>query len=181
RESHPQEFFQTGFWRGVGDEVLHLSGFNVAGDNQPVSAIGGPASHFGSVARALEPDLCASDFPDLRAQGLTTQGETLPRLTLERLSPDARVIDAFGHKWRLGRLVFGECRPAPEIGRNFADVELAQGVKVVEELRLAAIIFIEGEPVESNPVSQGAFNLGDAQSPFGLVDDSVGNMSGLAA
>src|ERR1019366_8270777 len=87
RESHPQEFFQTGFWRGVGDEVLHLSGFNVAGDNQPVSAIGGPASHFGSVARALEPDLCASDFPDLRAQGLTTQGETLPRLTLERLSP----------------------------------------------------------------------------------------------
>jgi hypothetical protein len=172
-EGHLQQLFKAGLGRGVGDEVFDLAGVHVAGDDQPVGAVGGPAAGMVGAAVTLEPDMRRPHVPDLRAEGLSLEGETPPLLTFERLAPEHRVVGTFGDERGLGRAVPGEAGPAAEVRRDFSDLKQSQRVQVVEELGLAAVVFVEADPVEADAVAQGMLDLFDADLPLGAVDDAV--------
>src|SRR6266511_22831 len=80
---------QGGSGRSVGDEVFDLARPDIGGDDQPVSAIGGPAA-------AGEVDLLGFDFPDLRRQGLAMQTDLPPFFAEEGLAADDGTVGALG-------------------------------------------------------------------------------------
>jgi hypothetical protein len=180
-KGHPQKLFQARFGWSIGDKVFDFSGGDIAGDDEPVGARGRPATVAGCVDRKLEPNLGGLHVPLLRLDGMAFESKPPPTLPHEGLAPDRGVVHTLGDKRGLGRAVLGQRWPATELRRNLADVDLSQGVEVVEELGLASVIFVEGHPIEAHAVGHGAFDLFDRDPPFGPVNHRVGNVGGLAA
>ena len=194
RERHVQATRDRRCGRGVGDEVLDLTGHRMFGINQP----GRSGWYCKATASAFWADVQSEsrrfDSPDDRSFVAVLDVEVLPVLIAHGGRIRAEPINAIGPA-RLGcqagitpgtpvgtRVMvllqyLGFDQPAGERLRHLGHVGLPHLVQRFQESSVASVAFIERQPLETNAIPMASLKHIQGDLPFRLMGKIVGNMS----
>jgi len=183
-EGHPKQRL-GGRGRGrPGDEELDLAGDRAAGHHQVVW-------RGGQAMLVLQPHREVLGLPHHRPFGGVLDVIGLPRHPAQEGRVAEDVLDLHGGiVLRLQARIAGASPPAPlasvgpvpdrrppcpdvEIGGHLGHVVLAQGVQSLQKRGFSAVVLVEGQPPEADPVGDGPPVLLQGHLPLGPVDNRL--------
>src|SRR3984957_19676323 len=166
---HTQQTLHRSVRRRVRDEILPLPRRHVASHDQPIRAVR-------QFTTAHQINLSGPYFPFLIVQSQPCQRHAVPVTPIPRRTKARQVIRAFSFPTFLGLFPTRPPRQTTEITRYFANiVHTRSAIESRQNPRVAAVVFIEGQPVQTESVGLGSVQLLQGDPPFGAIHHLVGN------